>query len=267
MPPIRRATWQKRTDDGTMNISHKGNAKNMKLSRARHELDSRIVEYSHKGNAKIMKLARARHVASSSRRLLPPQLSPRFSAIVPGASSTRMRKPMVTQDTGGPSSTQHVSPYRPASPHHHPSPPFEQMHFDSGFINLDPNAGGFFETSYEGGHHSQHLGGDHIHNDQEDDQDHEDNREQEHDDESTNDSDDAEHSSHDHDEGADQGQGPTNGTMPFTPIALGLIMLNGSKKTLLFLMVSVPTVNLEEPSWKQSLQSVLLKHFLVQCSL
>ncbi|CAI9101422.1 OLC1v1038751C1 [Oldenlandia corymbosa var. corymbosa] len=55
--------------------------------------------------------------------------------------SGRMRKPVATQDTGGQSSTPHVSPYRPASPHHHPSPPFEQMHFDSDFINLDPNAG------------------------------------------------------------------------------------------------------------------------------
>ncbi|CAI9108370.1 OLC1v1007943C1 [Oldenlandia corymbosa var. corymbosa] len=143
--------------------------------------------------------------------------------------SARMRKPVATQDTGGSSSTPHVSPYRPASPHHHPSPPFEKMHFDSDFINLDPNAGGFLETSYEGGHHSQHLSGDHIHNDPEDDQDHEDNRDQEHDDESTNDSDDAEHSSHDHDEGADQGegssqcprQGPSDGTMPITPLALG----------------------------------------------
>ncbi|CAI9113054.1 OLC1v1013582C1 [Oldenlandia corymbosa var. corymbosa] len=123
--------------------------------------------------------------------------------------SGRMRKHVATQDTGGLSSTPHVSPYRPASPHHHPSPPFEQMHFDSDFINLDPNAGGFFETSYEGGHHSQHLGGDHIHNDQEDDQDQEYNRDQEHDDESTNDSNEAEHSSHDHDEGADQGRQKT----------------------------------------------------------
>ncbi|CAI9090943.1 OLC1v1025841C1 [Oldenlandia corymbosa var. corymbosa] len=90
--------------------------------------------------------------------------------------SARMRKSVATKDTVEPSSTPHVSPYRPASPHHHPSPPFEQMHFDSDFINLDPNAGGFFQTSYEDGHHSQHLGGDHIHNDQEDDQDQEDNR-------------------------------------------------------------------------------------------
>ncbi|CAI9090812.1 OLC1v1025668C1 [Oldenlandia corymbosa var. corymbosa] len=55
--------------------------------------------------------------------------------------SGRMRKPVATQNTGGQSSTPHVSPYRPASPHHHPSSPFEQMHFDSDFINLDPNAG------------------------------------------------------------------------------------------------------------------------------
>ncbi|CAI9107903.1 OLC1v1007385C1 [Oldenlandia corymbosa var. corymbosa] len=140
--------------------------------------------------------------------------------------SGRMRKLVATQDTGGQSSTPHVSPYRPASPHHHPSPPFEQMHFDSDFINLDPNAGGFFETSYEGGHHSQYLGGDDIHNDQEDDQDHEDIRDQEHDD----DADDAEHSSHDHDKGADQGQGPSDGTMPFTPIALGKGQRNIKKK-------------------------------------
>ncbi|CAI9103004.1 OLC1v1001413C1 [Oldenlandia corymbosa var. corymbosa] len=140
--------------------------------------------------------------------------------------SGRMRKPVATQNTGGQSSTPHVSPYRPASPHHHPSPPFEQMHFDSDFINLDPNAGGFFETSYEGGHHSQHLGGDDIHHDQEDDQDHEDIGDQEHDD----DADDAEHSSHDHYEGADQGQGPSDGTMPFTPIALGKGQRNIKKK-------------------------------------
>ncbi|CAI9089599.1 OLC1v1024200C1 [Oldenlandia corymbosa var. corymbosa] len=131
--------------------------------------------------------------------------------------SGRMRKPVATQNTGVQSSTPHVSPYRPSSPHHHPSPPFEQMHFDSDFINLDPNAGGFFQTSYEGGHHSQHLGGDDIHHDQEDDQNHEDIGDQEHDD----DADDAEHSSHDHYEGADQGQGPSDDTMPFTPIALG----------------------------------------------
>ncbi|CAI9090510.1 OLC1v1025292C1 [Oldenlandia corymbosa var. corymbosa] len=70
--------------------------------------------------------------------------------------SGRMRKPVATQNTGGQSSTPHVSPYRPSSPHHHPSPPFEQMHFDSDFINLDPNAGGFFQTSYESGHHTEH---------------------------------------------------------------------------------------------------------------
>ncbi|CAI9098921.1 OLC1v1035654C1 [Oldenlandia corymbosa var. corymbosa] len=152
--------------------------------------------------------------------------------------SGRMRKPVATQNTGGPSSTPHVSPYRPALPHHHPSPPFEQMHFDSDFINLDPNARGFFQTSYEGCHHSQHLGGDPIHNDQEDDQDQEDNRDQEHDDKSTNDSDDAEHSSQDHDEGPDQGegssqcprQGPSNGTMPFTSLALGKGHQNMKKK-------------------------------------
>ncbi|CAI9102501.1 OLC1v1000782C1 [Oldenlandia corymbosa var. corymbosa] len=106
-----------------------------------------------------------------------------------------MRKPVATQDTVGPSSTPHASPHRPASPHHHPSPPFEQIHFDSDFINLDPNAGGFFQTGYGGGHHSQHLGGDHIHNGQEDDQDQENHRDREDDDERTNNSDDAESTS------------------------------------------------------------------------
>ncbi|CAI9112252.1 OLC1v1012672C1 [Oldenlandia corymbosa var. corymbosa] len=64
--------------------------------------------------------------------------------------SGRMRKPVATQDTGGPSSTPHVSPYRPASPHHHPSPPFEQMHFDSDFINLDPNGEGSSQCPRQG---------------------------------------------------------------------------------------------------------------------
>ncbi|CAI9116577.1 OLC1v1017763C1 [Oldenlandia corymbosa var. corymbosa] len=139
--------------------------------------------------------------------------------------SGRMRKPVATQDTGGQSSTPMCLLTVQRSPHHHPSPPFEQMHFDSDFINLDPNLWGFFETSYEGGHHSRHLDGDDIHNDREDDQDHEDIRDREHDDDAMMPSIPLMIIMR-----RDQGQGPSDGTMPFTPIALGKGQRNIKKK-------------------------------------